>query len=259
MSIVTDQLSNQNIIELARKNYENQKRTKVPGYSATLPSFGLIYAKSSPLRAGVVELRHMTSYDEDLLANETYINDGTVLQRLIDGLLLTDGINADDLSNPDLEALCISARIFSYGKMYPVQIIDPTTGAVLDREIDLSALKAKEFALQSDDNGEFEYTVESSGDIIKFKYLCIREVKNIDPDHQISGLVTRSVCSINGNSDRNFIDEYIKYTLRAGDSKQFRQYLAKNMYGFDYNIEFEGENKDTFISRFPIGSEVLWV
>ncbi len=75
MSIVTDQLSNQNIIALAKKNYEKQQRAKIPGYTATLPSFGLIYPKSSPLRSGVVEMRHMTSYDEDLLANDSYINE----------------------------------------------------------------------------------------------------------------------------------------------------------------------------------------
>ncbi len=259
MSIVTDQLSNQNIIELARKNYEKQQRTKVPGYTATFPSFGLIYPKSSPLRSGVVELRHMTSYDEDLLANETYIKDGTVLQRLIDGLLITPGISAEDLSNPDLEALCIAARIFSYGKMYPVQVVDPKSGAVLDREIDLSTLKAKDFTLQPDDNGEFDYTIESTGDTLKFKYLCIHETKDIDPEHPISGVVSKSICSVNGNRDKNFINEYIKYTLRSGDSKQFRQYLSQNMYGFDYNIEFEGEDKDTFTTRFPIGPEILWV
>lgn len=259
MSIVTDQLSNQNIIELARKNYEKQQRTKIPGYIASLPSFGLIYPKTSPLRSGVVELRHMTSYDEDLLANDSYIKDGTVLHRLINSLLLTDGVSAEDLSNPDLEALCIAARIFSYGKIYPVTVVDPKTGAPLEREIDLSTLKAREFTLQPDDNGEFDYTVESTGDILKFKYLSIREIKDIDSEHQISGLVTKSICSINGNRDKNFIDEYIKYTFRSGDSKQFRKYLAQNIHGFDYMIEFEGENKDTFTTRFPIGPDILWV
>ena len=259
MSIVTDQVSNQNIIELAKKNYETQQRAKTPGYSATLVSLGLIYPKSSPLRAGVIEMRHMTSYDEDLLANETYLNDGTALERLIQGLILTPGISTQDISNPDLEALCIAARIFSYGKTYPVQVVSPKTGALLDREIDLSALKAREFSLTPDDAGEFNYTVESSGDTIKFKYLCIRETRDIDPNHQISGLVSRSICDVNGNRDRNFIDDYIKYTFRSGDSKDFRKYLANNMYGFDYNIEFEGEDKDTFTTRFPVGPEILWV
>lgn len=259
MSIVTDQLANQNIIELARKNYEKQQRSKIPGYTSMLPSFGLIYPKSSPLRSGQVEMRHMTSYDEDLLANETYINDGTVLQRLIDGLLITDGVSAKDLSNPDLEALCISARIHGYGKMYPVSVTDPTTGNILSREIDLSALKVREFNLQSDENGEFDFTAEISGDSIKFKYLTINDIKDINPEHQISDLVRKSIQSVNGNRDRNFIDEYVKYTLRSGDSKKLRQYMAQNMYGFDYNIEFEGENEDTFTTRFPIGPEVLWV
>lgn len=258
MSIVTDQLSNQNIIELAKKNYEKQQRAKIPGYIAPLPSFGAIYPKTSPMRNGHVEMRYMTSYDEDLLANESFIKDGSVLHRLIDNLLLTEGVSSYDLSNPDLDALCIIARINSYGKIYPVTVTNPNTGNVLNREIDLSALKALEFNLQSDDNGEFDYTVESSGDLLKFKYLCIREIKDINPDHQISDLVRKSIQSVNGNRDRNFIDEYVKYSLRSGDSKQFRQYLAKNLHGFNYDIEFEGEGKDTFTTRFPIGPDILW-
>jgi len=260
MSIVTDQVSTQNMIALAKKQYEKQQRAKVPGYTAALPSFGLIYPKSSPLRAGVVEMRHMTSYDEDLLANSAYIQDGTVLERLIDSLLLTEGVSATDLSNPDLEALCITARIFSYGKLYPVQVKHPTSLNVLEREIDLSALQAREFKLEPDDNGEFNYTVESTGDVIKFKYLCLRDAKSIDPEHPISDLVTKSVQEVNGNRDRSYIDEYIKYILKSGDSKKFRNYIAQNMYGLDFNIEFEGETPGSaFVSRFPIGPEILWV
>lgn len=259
MSIVTDQLSNQNIIELAKKQYENQQRSKIPGYTAYLPSLGKIYPKTSPLRSGIVELRYMTSYDEDLLANMSYIQDGTVLERLIDGLIVTPGITSQDISNPDLEALVISARIFSYGKLYAVNVKNPKTNNVLDRDIDLSALKIKPFDLESDDNGEFTYTVESTSDVIKFKYLSIRDVKNIDNEKPISDLVKRSIQEINGNRDKNFIEEYIKFTFRSGDSKKFREYMANNMYGFDFDIEFEGEDKDTFITRFPIGSEILWV
>ena len=90
-------------------------------------------------------------------------------------------------------------------------------------------------------------------------YLTVKEIQDIDPEHQISDVVRKSIQSVNGNRDINFIDEYVKYSLRSGDSKKLRQYMAQNMYGFDYNIEFEGENKDTFTTRFPIGPEILWV
>ena len=258
MNVVTNQMSNQNMIELAKQQYEKQQRSKTPGYTAPLPSFGLIYPKTSPLRSGTVEMRHMTSYDEDLLATTAYIEDGTVLTRLIDNLLITEGVSAQDLSNPDLEALCITARIFSYGKMYRVYVNDPKTNNQLEREIDLSKLTAHDFNLKPDDAGEFSYTVETNGDIIKFKYLTIREVQGIDRERPISGLIEKSIQEVNGNRDKNYISEYIKFNLRSGDSKLFREYMSNNMYGLNFNIEFEGENEDTFTTRFRIGPEILW-
>ena len=55
MTQVTDRLTNQNIVELAKKQYESQKRAKVPGYLVKLPSGGKIYSATSPLRSGTVE------------------------------------------------------------------------------------------------------------------------------------------------------------------------------------------------------------
>jgi len=259
MTQVTDRLTNQHIVELAKKQFEKTQRSKVPGHVVKLPSLGLIYPASSPLRSGTVEIRYMTAYDEDILMNASYISQNIVYEKLLDSLILTPGVTASEISNPDSDAIIIIARIQSYGENYPVRVTDPKTSKLLDREVNLSEIKFKPFTLESDENGEFEYIRPDNGDIIKFKYLSSSETKQIDEDHTISGVTIKSIQSINGNRDRSFIDEYVKYHFIGKQSRAFRKYMTENMYGLDYNIEFEGENGDTFTAGFQLGSDIFWV
>jgi len=259
MSKVTDRLDNQNIVNLARQNYEKQQRLKVPGYIVQLPSKGLIYPQSSPLRSGTIELRHMTAYDEDILTNSSYINNGMVFEKLLDALIVSPDVVSSDIGNPDIEALLISARIYSYGKEYPVTVTDPKTNKQLQRTIDLSKIAYREFNLQSDENGEFEYITEKNKDVIKFKYLTTTEASKITEDHSVSDLMKLTIKSVNGNRDLSAIEDFIKYNFIVSDSKLFRTYLTQNIYGLDFNMEFEGEDGSTFSSRFRIGAELFWV
>ncbi len=257
MTKVTDRLESQNLINLARQNYEKQQRTKVPGYVVPLPSAGLIYPESSPLREGVVEMRYMTAYDEDILTNSTYISNGIMLNKLIESLLITPNVVADDLSNADLEALVVYARIHAYGKEISVSLTDPKTSKPIERTVDLSKLTALPFGLQSDENGEFEF-ITSTKDVLKFKYINVKESKTIDPEHALSDFIKKSIQSVNGNTDRNHIDEFVKFNFLAADARAFRKYILDNMHGLDYNMEFEGEDGSTFKSRFQLGSNFFW-
>jgi hypothetical protein len=76
MSNVSTRVSNNNLIELVKQNYEKTQTSKIPGSIIELPSKGLVYPESSPLRSGTVEIRYMTAYDEDILTNGSYIKQG---------------------------------------------------------------------------------------------------------------------------------------------------------------------------------------
>ena len=52
---------------------------KFPTESVELPSKGLIYPEGNPLRSGKIEMKYMTAKEEDILTNQNYIKDGTVL------------------------------------------------------------------------------------------------------------------------------------------------------------------------------------
>lgn len=255
---MTDRLDNSNIVNLVKQQYENKQRLRIPPVIVKLPSLGKIYPESSPLRDGAVEMRHMTAYDEDILSNSTYIATGVVFDKLLESLIVTPGVNVDDISMTDREGLIIAARIHGYGSKYPVSVRDPKTNKELERDIDLSKLNFKPFNLTSDANGEFDYTVTLNDDKIKFKFITGDISKKLDPTRAISILLENTIMEVNGNRDKNYIAEYIKYELPAVASKAFRQYMADNMPGLDFIVEFEGEDGSAFKTGFQLGPDLFW-
>ena len=62
-----------------------QEKTKFqfPTEEVTLPSKGLLYPKDSPLSKGVIEMKYMTAKEEDILTNQNFIKNGTVIDKLL--------------------------------------------------------------------------------------------------------------------------------------------------------------------------------
>ena len=249
MTQMTNRVSNQNIVELAKKQYESQQRNKLPTVIVNLPSYGKIYSAEHPLRSGQIEMRYMTAYDEDILTNSSYIRDGVVFDKLLESIITTP-VKIADIVTVDKDALIINARILAYGPEYPVQVTDPKK-KILDRSVNLSKLQNKPFDLESDDNGEFDYEY---GDV-KLKFIYIN--KNIS-DLKISEFLLETIHEVNGNRDRDAIQDFIRYEFLANDAKQFRDYISANLPGLDMSYEFEGEDGSTFRSTFPIGSDLFW-
>ena len=90
---------------------------KFPTEEVELPSKGLIYPKDNPLSSGKIEIKYMTAKEEDILTNQNYIKQGTVIDKLLKSLVVTK-INHDDLIVGDKNAILIASRILGYGKDY---------------------------------------------------------------------------------------------------------------------------------------------
>ena len=70
---------------------------KFPTEEVELPSKGLIYPKENPLSSGKIEIKYMTAKEEDILTNQNYIKQGTVIDKLLKSLIVDKKINYDDL------------------------------------------------------------------------------------------------------------------------------------------------------------------
>lgn len=241
-----------NIIELAKQRYESAQRSKLPSIIVSLASGGKIYPASSPLRSGQIEMRYMTAYDEDILTNASYIKNGVVFDKLLESLIVTEGVDVQEISTFDKNGLIIYARILSYGAEYPVQVKDPNTGSLLDRVIDLKTIGFKSFTLKSDENGEFDY--DFHGIKIKFVYNTKIDLLNAS----VSQMLISIIKQVDQSRSASDIEHFIRYEFLAKDSRDFRLFFLENAPGLDLNYEFEGENGGTFTTGFQLGSDLFW-
>jgi hypothetical protein len=56
--------------------------------------------------------------------------------------------------------------------------------------------------------------------------------------HRASNELEMQIVSVNGNTDRKFIHDYVK-NMKIKDSMSIRRYISKNTPGVDYNLDIE--------------------
>ena len=88
---------------------------KFPSEVVDLPSEGKLYPKDHPLASGKIELKYMTAKEEDILTSQNLIKKGLVLDKLLNSLILTDGVDIDDMVMGDKNAVMVASRILAYG------------------------------------------------------------------------------------------------------------------------------------------------
>ena len=93
-----------------------EEKRKFPTEVVDLPSQGLLYPKDHPLSSGQIEIKYMTAKDEDILTSRTLIQKGVVLDKLMESVIVQDGVKLDDLLLGDKNAIMIATRILGYGK-----------------------------------------------------------------------------------------------------------------------------------------------
>jgi len=277
-------ISNQEMIELAKKQYQQKKISdyKFPTEIVSLPSNGLLYPKDNPLSSGKVEMKYMTAKEEDILTTQSYIKDGTVLDRLFKSLIVGNGEGVSfkytDLVVGDKNAIMIAARILGYGKDYEVEILDPSTGNKQKDVIDLTQFENKPYDGSNQIElykNEFEYTLPHSNRIVTFmsttekveasiKYqLDVAEKRNRKKkDNTTTQRTTRlknTILSVDGEYDKKTISNFVDNELFAMDSKSLRAHINEVIPDIDLIYEFEseetGERRDITL---PIGITFFW-
>ena len=91
---------------------------KFPTEMVELPSKGYFYFEGHPLSSGKVEIKYMTAKEEDILTSQNLIQQGTVVDKLLESLIVDKSIKIDDMLVGDKNAIMLSARILGYGKEY---------------------------------------------------------------------------------------------------------------------------------------------
>ena len=92
-----------------------------------LPSKGLVYPEGHPLRKGNVEIKYMTAREEDILASQSLIKKGVVLDKLFESVVVEKGVDINDIFIGDKNAILLATRVMGYGAAYEVEVTDPFT------------------------------------------------------------------------------------------------------------------------------------
>ena len=235
---------------------------KLPTETVTLPSKGLFYPKDNPLSSGEVEVKYMTAKEEDILTNANYIQDGTVLDKLMKSLIVSK-INYSDLLIGDKNAIMVSSRILGYGKDYKF------TYQGEEHTVDLSTLENKEIdsSLSTPGNNTFNFTLPTTNIEITFKLLThndeakitqeIKSLKKIN-SKATADLTTRLkyiIQSVDGNDETKEIRKFIDNYLLAQDARALRNYINEIQPDVDLTFFHERTEKRYPI---PIGLNFFW-
>ncbi len=234
---------------------------KFPTEEVELPSKGLVYPKDNPLSSGKIEIKYMTAKEEDILTNQSYIQKGIVLDKLLESVIVSK-INLKDLILGDKNAVLIATRILGYGAEYRVDINGE------EEDIDLSALDNKEFdsSLILERKNEFSYTLPHSGTSITFKILDghdeskiaaeLKGLKKINKtaNPELSTRLKYIITSVNGETENKDIRGFVDTFLLARDSRALREYIKEIQPDVDLNcITSSGEEV-----TLPIGLSFFW-
>lgn len=235
---------------------------KLPTETVTLPSKGLFYSKDNPLSSGEVEVKYMTAKEEDILTNANYIQDGTVLDKLMKSLIVSK-INYSDLLIGDKNAIMVSSRILGYGKDYKF------TYQGEEHTVDLSTLENKEIdpSLFTPGNNTFNFTLPTTNIEVTFKLLThgdeakiaqeIKSLKKIN-SKATADLTTRLkyiIQSVDGNDETKEIRKFIDNYLLAQDARALRNYINEIQPDVDLTFFHERTEKRNPI---PIGLNFFW-
>ena len=235
---------------------------KLPTETIDLPSKGLLYPEESELAKGTVEIKYMTAKEEDILTNQSYIKDGTVLDKLMKSLIVTK-IDYSSLLIGDKNAIMVASRVLGYGGKYNFEYNGES------QEVDLSLVENKELKEELFQNrtNEFSFTLPHSKNEITFKFLSQKDeqsitrelegLKKIDKNNspELTTRLKYLITSVEGKREpkdvRNFVDNY----LLAKDSRALREYIKEIQPDVDLTF-FPNDGNDRV--NIPIGLSFFW-
>ena len=243
------------------------KKFDFPTDEVELPSGGKIYGKDSPLYDGKIELKYMTAREEDILTSQNLIKKGLVIQKLLDSLIVTEGISSNDLIIGDKNAVMVAARILAYGPEYKVQVTNPNTDNEFEYTFDLTECDFKNI---SDDVDSNEFNIELPFSKVKVTFKLLTGYDEVNIDKELAGykkvgsefnpeLTTRlkhTITSVNGDNSKATISTFVDNML-SRDSLYLRSEITKIApdINLEQEIEVEGETVKVAI---PMAVNFFW-
>tara|TARA_Y100000593_G_C4290670_1_gene328066 strand:+ start:275 stop:1102 length:828 start_codon:yes stop_codon:yes gene_type:complete len=247
---------------------------EVPYETVPIPSNGIIYNPDSDLyNLETVQIKAMTAKEEDILASQALIKEGTIVTNLIKSCVVNASINPEEMIAGDRNAIMISIRITGYGVDYPYTSVCNNCGHKNKNTAKLDSLPIKRLEISPVESGknEFEYQLPVTKKKITFKFLTDKDDKDREAaekfikkhteakvENRITSFLEYSILSVDGIRDRNKIKHFVMH-MPAFDSKSLRKFINQNEPGIDMSQSYEctecGSSNDI---NLPVTAEFFW-
>ena len=243
----------------------------VPTMLVDLPSRGLLYSEGHPLHnKETIEVKYMTTKEEDILLNTSYIEKGVVLEKLLESVLVNKSIKIDSLISGDKAAIQIACRTNAYGDEYEFDYICSSCGAKNVITINLSELE--HFQIDSEkiksDAGIF-IELPVSKKTIRAKILTGEDEKAIKtrmeqkkkhglPEQFMIERYKQIFSAVDGNEDPMYVASFVQ-NMAIRDSRHFMKQYLSMLPGVDFTFNHscskcDSENK----GGVPVGASFFY-
>jgi len=241
-----------------------------------LPSKGRYYPPEHPLHnVQMVEIRHMTAKDEDILTSRSLLKKGVAIDRFLQNVLVDKRVRVEDLLIGDKNAIIIASRITGYGAEYEAGISCPSCASAVQFSFNLEECQAMSLDrhdnsdIRATDSGTFIVHADKMGVDVEVRLLTGRDEayllqiaekrrKKKLPETALTDQLRRFIVSVNGQADPGYVDSFIQH-MPASDSRKIRTAYQEIIPNVDMNHEFvcsecsfEGE------VSVPFGATFFW-
>jgi len=241
---------------------------KFPTEVIDLPSGGKVYGKESPLAEGKLEIKYMTTKEEDILMSENLIKKGVVIDKLLDSLIVTKGVKQEHLVLGDKNAVLVACRILAYGPEYTCEVANPKNpDQQVEHTFDLSQCPFKTISEDIDySDNSFDFITPIGKTKLKFKLLTGIEEKQIEKDieqtkkfgynAEISTRLRYTITEVDGDNKPETITAFSQNML-ARDSVALRNYINDISPDIDLTSEIEIGGEPVSVS-IPLTVGFFW-
>ena len=239
----------------------------------SLPSQGLLYPEDSPLRSGTIDVKYMTAKEEDILTSTNLIQQGKVIDKLLESVIADPKIKLNDMLVGDKNALMVGTRVLGYGKEYKITLTDPDTNERIEHSVDLTSLKHKEVDIKSlDGKSVLEFELPNSKRVIEFKLLThadekaiAKELKGYEKLEELTGVSTglttrlkNQIVSVDGKTEQKEIDNFVDNEFLALDTREFRAHYDKVSPNIELKFDYTSQTGNLHTLDIPLGIGFFW-
>ena len=239
---------------------------KFPTEVVELPSKGYFYPEGHPLASGRVEVKYMTAKEEDILTSQNLIQQGIVIDKLMESLIVDKLIDIDDMLIGDKNAIMVASRVLGYGKDYEF-IYDGE-----EHSVDLSKLEPEkiDFTKYTKGQNKFSFELPTLKREITFKLLNGHDEKEISIEIEARGKINKEysselttrlkqmILSVDGKSEKVYINNFVDNEFLSRDSLAFREYLSKVTPDVDMNITVVDSAGKENVVPIPVTIRFFW-